>query len=382
MDSTGAYNLSTGDGTNGYTPDISFDRIPYDDPTSIQEWALGSAMHHPYDTPGHPHRYEGIFHGQSKNSIDSGIFPIPCSHPHQHADGGRAMNVQAFNPPNPQDDSFANAQLDIARITDESGHGTYPVYGPRLPMPATLDQCSQDVDLHRDHHPYYPCVEKNLQSSDMSQAQVTVSQNSQCDPYFDQGWDHALNCRKLLAGPPGAYAGQQWASAIGEQSPCASQASFNLVTPTWPAMPDRSDFAGDVNPPPTREPAAMWPSASMLPGGPGVASQTGSLAQISANSPPEDMYSTIRPGRGAHRSNLPSLWTHAQVDLPNQAYGSPVSMFTNSRRTSEGEPLSARTHKLYQLKASEDGRYHCNFSDPDTGKDCEHESFKLKCNYE
>lgn len=68
------------------------------------------------------------------------------------------------------------------------------------------------------------------------------------------------------------------------------------------------------------------------------------------------------------------------MDLGGQAYGSPISMFPTSRRSSEGEPLSARRDPLYQLKSGDDGLWQCVFVD--NGKKCDHEPFKLKCNYE
>lgn len=69
-------------------------------------------------------------------------------------------------------------------------------------------------------------------------------------------------------------------------------------------------------------------------------------------------------------------------DVGSQAYGSPISMFPSSRRSSEGEPLSARRDPLYQLQSREDGHWKCIFIDIDNGKTCDHEPFKLKCNYE
>ena len=90
--------------------------------------------------------------------------------------------------------------------------------------------------------------------------------------------------------------------------------------------------------------------------------------------------STVRPVQGTQRSSLPGQWTQPPSDTTGQLYGSPISTFASSRRSSEGEPLSARRHRLYQVKPRKDGHYKCVFVDDD--KMCDHEPFKLKCNYE
>ena len=75
----------------------------------------------------------------------------------------------------------------------------------------------------------------------------------------------------------------------------------------------------------------------------------------------------------------------SSIDLWSQSEAAPAFMAPSyvdvpwQRRPShEGEPTTAREHKLYQIGPQDDGLYHCPFA----GKECSHKPEKLKCNYE
>lgn len=72
------------------------------------------------------------------------------------------------------------------------------------------------------------------------------------------------------------------------------------------------------------------------------------------------------------------MWAGQELAIP--AYGLPLyNGFDGSRRSSEGEPKSARDHAFYKASAKEDGLFHCPYA---VTENCAHKAEKLKCNYE
>lgn len=74
---------------------------------------------------------------------------------------------------------------------------------------------------------------------------------------------------------------------------------------------------------------------------------------------------------------LSSMWVHEEMKQPYMESTFPGTNYL--RRTSEGEPTTAREHPHYQVGPGADGLYHCPFADKE---ECTHKPEKLKCNYE
>ena len=78
------------------------------------------------------------------------------------------------------------------------------------------------------------------------------------------------------------------------------------------------------------------------------------------------------------RLSLSGVWPQGEeVTQPYMDSAFPGTNFL--RRSSEGEPSTAREHRYYQVGPRADGLYHCPFADLE---DCTHKPEKLKCNYE
>ena len=72
------------------------------------------------------------------------------------------------------------------------------------------------------------------------------------------------------------------------------------------------------------------------------------------------------------------MWT--QGEEINQVYMDPkYPGAAFQRRSSDGEPTTAREHPHYQAGPLADGLYHCPFA---KSEGCSHRPEKLKCNYE
>ena len=256
-------------------------------------------------------------------------------------------------------------------IGDQVGLGMSPDDTFGVPMDLG-NQPNMDFDISFEQMQFSGAMDENVAFT------TTAGGNTTAAAPVDQGWAGSFDGQNFHSDIVDRPQAMTWDTSCAGPASSSSQSS-QPDTPLSMAVNDDHWWMDDgARMPP---PLTLRPNGIMMP--PTMYTDGERLETFSRlNFQPFDNWcSTIRPNQGFQRISLPGPQAWQPPSPPTPAYGSPISSFFGSRRSSEGDNVSARKDKLYQVKPKEDGHYHCVFVSKD-GVECDADPFRLKCNYE
>ena len=356
MDCSTAYTY-TADAAYPTTLDGLNDDTAYQSSAQIQAWADIVDEQLPGLPKGVTVPNDGMW------SIGASQFPGTLSHSNS-SDGSGPMSSIPMQ--RNHSSTFHGHATDMNSLSQSGSSTGFPITGFGGFSTSQENQAHMDINYPLDGRPYPSPIETDVQFSYSPHEQSFYPGDGRSTGDAGHGYLISTDTQNMRPGPMDDPYYQFWNGSGVDSSVSPSLSSHLPGTPTSLALDDSTFVNGSSELP-----------ASIIP----VSDAQRFELENSMNILASDQYrSTVRPVQGSQRMPLPDTWMQSPLEIAGPVYGSPISTFPSSRRSSDGEPLSARRHHLYQLKPRKDGFYKCVFLDD--GKACDHDPFKLKCNYE